>query len=95
MDQLSGTRFDRETGNIIFEQCAQTTLGDVNIKDFVSKYSQGVLLARGKIGKMKENIEFKKKKLHEFRMRTDEIKERDKIKPKGRYAFTRSGYISY
>ena len=47
-------------------------------------YANGIVVSRKKIEKLKITIEELKKKMHSYRMKTDEVKDRDKLLSKGR-----------
>jgi hypothetical protein len=61
------------------------------VPEFAEVYSKGVVISRQKIEKLKADIEEKKKKLHFFRMKTDEVREKDKTLPKGSLQVTMIG----
>lgn len=83
MDTLSKKQFDRETAKMIFEQCEPNELGDVKISDFAKQYSKGVAITRTNVSKTKSEIETKKKKLQTFRLKSDEVRQKDSMRPKG------------
>lgn len=50
----------------------------MTIPDFANMYANGVVLSRHKIENLKNEIEEQKKRLHYYRMKTDEVREKDK-----------------
>lgn len=91
LDTIAHSKFDREVAEQIFDQCSPHELESVTVVEFAEVYAKGVVISRQKIEKLKETIEDKKKKLHFFRMKTDEVKEKDKTLPKGSSLVTMIG----
>jgi hypothetical protein len=83
LDAIGNSKFDREVAEQIFDQCSQKDLGDVTVSNFAKMYADGVVLSRHKIEKLKIDIEELKKKMHFYRMKTDEVREKDKTLSKG------------
>jgi hypothetical protein len=73
----------------IFQQCPQRNLGEVTIEDFSENYAAGIVISRKRISKLKADIEEDKKRLHRYRMMTDDVSEKDKSLPAGNGVLTR------
>lgn len=88
LDAIGHSKFDREIAEQIFDQCNTESLGDVTVPEFAEAYAKGVVLSRQKIERLKLDIEERKKKLHFYRMRSDEVREKDRTLSKGSEAVT-------
>lgn len=83
LDAAAKAKVERESMEMIFQQCDSKSLGDIIPQQFIEVYARGVVLALERIEALKQEIALKKKQVQQVNSKGNDVFEKDRLKPRG------------